>query len=131
MSPRYARIAEQLDASFARFGVQGAAEAVDDGVNIHWQSVQQLRSAIAFIEGGSRIPFVNALLRAAPRTDVLLRGDEPHHLRRALDDLWHQKTRNAQIDRGQIPGALSGAEVSRLIRRHPHLFAGRPRKDPP
>lgn len=128
MSSRYLRIAEQLGFSLARFGVRGAATAVDDGVSISWQSVQQIRSAIAFIEGGNRTPFVNSLLRGAQSNDVVLRGDEPHHLRRALDDLWHQKTRNEQIDRGQIPGALSGAEVSRLVRRNPYLFTGRTRK---
>ena len=130
MTERFQRLAEQLDASIARLGERGAANAVDDGVSIRWAAVQQLRATISSIEGGSRGPFIHSLLRTPAHTDVVLRGDEPHHLRRALDELARQKSRNDQIDRGQIPGTLSGAEVTRLIRRHPQLFVGRPRKDP-
>lgn len=129
MSERFRRTATQLDAVFARFGVRPSAVAIDEGITLPWSAVQQLRSAIAFTEGGNRIPFVNALLRCAPGGEVVLRGDEPHHLMRALNDLIRQKTRNDQLDRGQIPGALSGAEVTRLLRKHPQMFTHSPKKE--
>lgn len=131
MSDRFRRISEQLDGSFARLGVPAATSTTEDGVVIRWSDVQRLRSVMSSIEGGSHLPFIHALLRSAPHTPVVLRGDEPHHLRRALEDLKRQKTRNEQLDRGQIPGALSGSEVARLIRRRPELFAGAHRKGKP
>lgn len=129
MSERFTRVAQQLDAAFTHFGIRDATTPTEDGVSISWDAVNRLRGEISSIQGGSGVPFIVALLRTPPRTDVTLRGDEPHHLRRALDDLWRKKTRNEQIDRGLIPGALSGSEVMRLMRRHPQMFTGRPRKE--
>ena len=117
------RTATDLNRAISLFGVAGEVTPTDDGVIVPAASAQRLLSAIGFIEGGARVPFVRSLLSRAPETGVLLRGDEGLHLRRALEDIERAKTRQAKLDRGQIPGALSGAEVSRLARKSPHLFA--------
>lgn len=116
------RTADQLNRTFAHLGAPGGVTAVQDGVSIPMQTARQLLSKLAFVQGGARIPFVNSLLRHTGE-DIVLRGDEGRHLAVALEDVERQVRRNRQIDRGQIPGAMSGSEVTRLIRQNPHLFA--------
>lgn len=119
----YTRTADDLSRAFRSLGAPNGITASDDGVTIPWRSATALLSRLAFVEGGSRVPFVRSLLRCAPGTDIFLRGDEGMHLRRALEDVERENRRREKLDRGQIPGALRSSEVVRLARRHPHLFS--------
>jgi hypothetical protein len=123
VTPLYVRISDDLTRVFSTFGVRAHIAVTDDGVTVHAADARALMAALAFVEGGSRVPFVRSLLRCGD--DVLLRGDEGRHLCRALEDIARTKNRNDAIDRGRIPGALSGVEAMRLSRKHPHLFGAR------
>lgn len=120
MTPLYVRIADDLSRAFRALGVPARFDVDEHGVKLTRADARALLAALAFVEGGSRVPFVRSLLRGAG--DVLLRGDEGRHLCRALEDIARTTRRNASIDRGLLPGALSGAETQRLVRTHPHLF---------
>ncbi|SDH54130.1 hypothetical protein [Microbacterium sp. 77mftsu3.1] len=122
MNQQYARTAEQLNHVFNLLGAPADIRPTDNGVIVPAHTARGLLSRIAFVQGGSRVPFVNALLRTTGH-DLHLAGDEGLHLSRALEDIHRSTRRAAQIDRGVIPGNLSGAEVSRLARRHPGMFA--------
>lgn len=122
MHATHSRTADQLNRTFSHLGVHGGVSATDDGVVIPAQAARQLLSKLSFVQGGSRAPFVNMLLRRPTGEDIVLGGDQGRHLSRTLEDVERQVRRNAQLDRGQIPGAMMSAGVSRLIRRHPHLF---------
>lgn len=119
------RTAQDLNRIISRFGVPADVTSTDDGVLIPARTAQELSAKLGFVQGGSRVPFVRTLLRANSVGQVFLRGDEGMHLRRALEDIHREDDRRQKLDRGQLPGALSGAEVSYLARRHPHLFTGR------
>jgi len=119
------RTAQDLNRAFAAFGVRGDVTATDDGVHIPAVTAQALYAKLAYVQGGSRVPFVRTLLRPSGVEGITLRGDEGLHLRRALDDIHREDDRRRRIDRGQIPGALSAAEVSHIARTQPHLFNGR------
>lgn len=116
------RAAQRLLRAFRLWNITGDIVATDEGVSVDRQAASRLLSVIAGIEGGSRVPFIGALLNVHTGTDVVLRGDEPHHLARQLEELHRQHERRRRIDRGQFPGAMSAAEVARIWRRHPHLF---------
>ena len=124
MSFIHDRTAADLTRAFAAVGVRTDITATDDGVIVPQEGAQRLLATLAFREGGNRLPFVNRLLQRAPAAGVHLRGDEGRHLYRALEDISNSRRRAEQIDRGQIPGALSGSEVMRLARKHPHMFGG-------
>lgn len=113
----YERTAADLSRAFADFGVRVSIPTTDDGVTIPRDAAQSLLAALAFREGGNRLPFVYRLLQHPPADGVTLRGDEGRHLWRALEDITHTRRRAEQIDRDQIPGALSASEVARLARR--------------
>lgn len=121
MATAHERTARDLNMTFRRLGAHGDVLSDGDGVLIPLSTAKNVVAAVGYVQGGSFAPFVNTLLGRA-HTDVHLRGDEGMHLRRALDEIIRESDRRKKIDRGQIPGALSGAEVSRLARRHPHLF---------
>jgi len=116
------RTASDLNSVFREFGVRGDIAADGDKVVVPASAAQRLLAAIGFIEGGGGVPFVRALLQRRPGVDVELVGDEALHLKRGLEDVLRAKRRADRIDRGILPGALSAGEVSRLARKHPHLF---------
>jgi len=121
----HARTATDLNHVFGQFGVRGDITADGDTVTVPAPAAQRLLAAIGFIQGGGRVPFIRTLLQRTPGRDVELVGDEARHLLRELTDVLRSQQRADKIDRGTLPGALSAAEVSRLARKHPHLFAGR------
>lgn len=122
MSTAHDRTAADLTRAFADLGARATITSTDGGVIVPHDDARRLLSALSFHEGGSRQPFVYSLMQRPPASGVFLRGDEGRHLWRALGDIVRARRRNEQIDRGQIPGAMSGAEAMRLVRRHPVMF---------
>lgn len=125
MTTAHDRTADDLTRAFADLNVRASITSTDDGVIVPQDDARRLLSTLSFHEGGSRQPFVYSLMQRPPADGVFLRGDEGRHLWRALQDIVRSRRRNNQIDRGQIPGAMSGAEVMRLARTHPMMFTGR------
>lgn len=119
----YERSSRGLDRAFALLGVSARTIPTSNGVIVPASVARVLTSRTSFVEGGARVPFIRALLHRQPGQDILMQGDTAHHLRRALEELHHAKVRANRIDRGQIPGALSPSEATRLLRRHPGLIA--------
>lgn len=124
MSTILDRTAADLTRAFAALDVRTDITANAEGVTVPEDGARRLLASLSFHEGGSAQPLVGHLLRRS-RGDVTLHGDEGRHLWRALKSIALSRRRSEQIDRGQIPGALSGAEAMRLARKHPHMFSGR------
>ena len=124
MPSPYTRIADDLNRSVRQFGAHPDVTATDDGVVIPALTARKVTSALGFMQGGMRVPFVSSLLGRGT-ADTLLRGDEGLHLVRALDDIARQAQRRRRIDHGQIPGALSSSEVTHIARTQPWLLGGR------
>lgn len=121
MTSRHLRIVNDLNIAFRSFGAPADITADGDTVTVPASTAQHLLASLRDIEGGGRVPFIRALM-PNPHADVVLVGDQALHLHRALMEVQHAQRRADQIDRGIIPGALSGAEALRLARKHPHLF---------
>ncbi|NYF16030.1 hypothetical protein HDC37_000844 [Microbacterium sp. AK009] len=115
-------LAAALGRALALFSVHATVTVAEDHVLVPNRTAEAILSDIARVDGAGSAHRVRSLLHSRRGEDVQLTVPDAAHLVLALEDGHRQKRRNEQIDRGQIPGPMSSAEVMRLARRHPGLF---------
>ncbi|KQO98140.1 hypothetical protein [Leifsonia sp. Leaf264] len=115
--------AQRLDNIIRRYRVQSTVTMTDDGsVIVAARTVEQLTAALRDIRSAdSDVNYAANTLNPGRRTrvtdDVTVTAREVPRLTSALDRAYWRADREAKIDRGQIPGALSGPEAVKVAKR--------------
>lgn len=102
MTTHAERAADALRGSLARLDIYGVCEVDDDRVHIDRELIAAMTRRLVYVQGGSRVPFVRALISRPDADGIRLSSDEAHHLGRALDDIAAEGNLGTLTDTGLL-----------------------------